>query len=911
MSKNRTIRRRWFQHWNVARTLLRGGRAGIAAVCVGWLLHGVAPVCAQDAAETSAFKAAARAFQDGVFERAEREFAEFTQKFPASAQFAEAVLFQARAALKQRKLQGVVDLLTTNAAQAGGLADQYRYWMAEAQFQKADYPAAAETFALLAKDFTNSVRLLEAGYGEALARFRMREWRRAAELLRRPDGAFQQAAKVRANDELVVSGHLLLGEALLEAKEFSAAEQALAGLAEKDLIQEYRWRRQYLLCRVRVAGGWLPEALASTTNLLALAAASGQKNLLAESVALRGGILERLNQLEPAVAVYEQNLLDGTPSEYSRQAMVQVIQLTLAQNKIAEAAQKLTAFLTKHPGDAASDVAFLTLGEVHLRHHLAQGGTNFSAGESLTNTPTVVTNHLQAALGYFDKLISTFTNSLLVPKAQLERGWCLWAEGRIAESLPAFSVAAEKLPASEDQAVARFKLGDAQFFQKDYSNAVQNYRMVIDQFANLPRVKDGLFDHALYQMLRASLALNDLAGATDAMQKILRWYPESFYSDRGLLLVGQSFNAADKPGEARSLFADLVRRIPNSPLLPEVELAIARTHVQENDWAPAIARYDEWVGRYATNALRPWAEFSRAWANYQAGRETNALTLFTNFVAQFPAHELAPRAQYWVATYHYDQKDFVSAEKNFQDKLLFQNSNFVHQARMMAGRAAFARQGWKDARDHFTALVNDNSCPPDLAAEGFFALGDTITRQDADPAKPAARFDEAREAFSKIPLLYATNRLVPRAWGRIGDCYFQMAAQDAKHYDNATNAYRKVLDASVADVSARYQALIGLGQVLERQAQARPAPESAALLKGAFDHYYDILSDAKLRDGEQPDPFWFREAGFAAARLAEGQTQWEVAIGIYRRMGEVLAPLRPALDKKIEKAREHLRPEKG
>jgi tetratricopeptide (TPR) repeat protein len=226
-------------------------------------------------------------------------------------------------------------------------------------------------------------------------------------------------------------------------------------------------------------------------------------------------------------------------------------------------------------------------------------------------------------------------------------------------------------------------------------------------------------------------------------------------------------------------------------------------------------------------------------------------------------------------------------------------------------RPSGADDGWKDARDHFTALVNDNGCPPNLAAEAFFALGDTITRQDADPAKPAGKFDEAKEAFSKIPLLYPTNRLVPRAWGRIGDCYFQMAALDAKHYDSATNAYRKVLDSPASDVGARYQALIGLGQVLERQAQARPAPESAALLKGAFDHYYDIVSDAKLRDGEKPDPFWFKEAGFAAARLAEEQTRWDVAISIYRRMSDVLAPLRPTLEKKIEKAREHLRPEKG
>jgi TolA-binding protein len=869
------------------------------------LLAGVRPLLAQDpAAEKRAFAAAARAFEDGIYDRAEREFGEFVQKFPQAAQVPEAILFQARAALKLQKLHGAVDLLATNAGRAGPLADQYRYFEAEAHLQNSNYLAAADTFALLAREFTNSVRLLEASYGEALARFHLKDRQRVIDLLQRPDGTFQQAAKRRANDELAVRGHLLLAEALFAQKEFKAVEQALAGLSERDLVPEFKWRRQYLLCRAQVADERWAEALPCATNLLALAAATGQRALLAESVALHAGILESLKQFDAAIQAYEQNLGDDVPPEFSRQALVQIVELTLAQERFAEAARRLEAFLARRPGDAGSDVALLTLGEVHLRLHAAGADTN--RPPAVTNALVAATNHLPTALAQFDRLIASFTNSPLLGKAHLNRGWCLWLDGKTAESVAAFRTAVEKLPHSEEQAVARFKLADGLFLQKDFTNALACYRSVVTAFDGLPRVQHTLLDQALYQLLRASLHVGDLSTATDAMKKILHWFPDSSYRDRSLLLVGQSYTLAGKPAEARGLYAELARRIPTSTLLPEVELAGARTYVQEGDWASAIGKYEEWIGRYGTNELRALAEFNRAWATYQAGHQTNALALFTNFVARFPAHELAAQAQFWVGTYHYERKDFVNAEKSFQDKALLQNTNFAYQARMMAGRAAFARQGWKDARDHFTALVNDSP-----TAEAFFALGDTITRGDADPARPLQKFEEARVAFAKIPQLYPDSPLAPAAWGRIGDCYFQLAAQDPRQYDNATNAFWKAITAPGAEVKVRWQAEMGLAQVLERLVQSRPAPENSALLKAAFDHCYNIVSGKSLRDGESPDPFWLKEAGLTAARLAEEQKQWAVAANVYERLRSVLPSLAPLLERRMEKIREQSRPEKN
>jgi len=871
------------------------------------------PLCAQTAEEMRLFNAAALGFEDGNYSWAERQFAEFIQKFPQSMRLPEAILFQARAALEQQKLKVAVDLLSAHMSKADRWADQYRYWLAQAHTQGTNYPAAAETFAQLIKEFPASSRLLEASYGEAKARFKLGDYRRVIQLLQTPDGTFQRETRARPNDEFVIRGQLLLGEALLEQKEHEEAERILARLGERDLAPEFQWRRQYLLCRIQIADQRLEEAAANATNLIALAATTGRRDLQAESVVVHGKILEQLNQWEGAVQAYTNNLAETMPAEHRRQALLKIVELTLAQNQIAQAAQKMEQLFAQYPQDAASDIALLTLGELQLKEYYATIQTNRTNQASVT----MPTNSLEQALAHFDRLITNLSQSPFVGKAQLNKGWCLWQQGRLPESQIAFKAAAEHLPFSEDKAIARFKLADAQFSQKDYTNALQNYRSVLQDFVNLPRVKNSLFDRVLYQILRVSLAANDLARAADAMKEILQTYPESLFTDRSMLLVGQQLAVAGDPREARVILRDFTNRIPDSPLLPEVELTVARSYVEEKDWDSAIGAYDKWINRFGTNALRPRAEFHRALANFWAGRETNAFNLFTNFVARFPTNELAPRAQFWVAEHYYRGNNFTNAEIHYESlsqRPYWPKTHLTYKARMKAGLAAFARQSWRNAEGHFTALINDNyvvSNHPDLAAEAFFALGDTILKGDADPANPYGRFDEAKEAYRKIflPQLHADGRMVALAWGAIGNCYFQMGAADKGYYTNAIEAYQQVLaPASMADVSARSQAEMGIGLALERQAQSKAPPDNAELLEAAREHYLNVFYGKNV---EKPDPFWMKEAALAAARLAEEQKQWDLAIKIYSRLVTLTPALHASLNRKINKARDQLRLEKN
>ncbi len=918
----------------IANNFTANGLRGLwlSALWLGLMLAGV-HLQAAGTAEDKAYERVSKDFSKlQAWDRAEAESANFRKNYPTSEHLADVALIEAQALFKQQKYTNMLELLSTPQIQAvKGVADQFTYWMAEAQYYLTNYHDAAETFARLVKDYPASTRRLDAAVEEADARVQMADWPHVIEKLGPADGVFQQMARTNLTDPRVVRGYFILTEAELAQKDYAAAERSLQSLAAQKLGPEQEWGRQYLLCRILV-GRDAEKAWQSSANLLE--AAAGRPDFQAEGVLLQGGILEQLDRLPEAIQIYQTNLDGDLPVWRKQQALLKIVTLSLRLGQTTAAAQKLEDFLAKHPEQKGSDLELLALGELRLKEAMTPGGA---------------TNSLQQAQAAFEKLIDTYTNSELLGKAQLNLGWCLWAEGKIPESETAFSNAVERMPnlsatalmkladtlhqtndiagavtnqpylggQYEDKAVAIFKLGDALFQQKKYAAAVTNYQRIIDQYGSLTAVRNELFEQALYQIARASVAQTNLPAATDAMNKILKWFPNSALGAPGMLLVGQALNREGGPVGARQVFSDFIARFPAQPLLPEVKLAIARTYEKETNWPAAIAQYDAWVAAYTNSSVLPRAEFSRAWVNYESGNETNALMLFTNFVARFHTNQiatnedLAASAQYWVGDFYWRRENYIDAELNYQKVYQkWPGSRLTCQAYMMAGRAAMERASPAQAISYFTNLtaylsVSNSTCPRDLSLQALFAVGDASMALplDTNPNK----YKDAIAVFSGIANGYTNTRFAPLAWGRLGDCYHATATNDpvqyeagANDYQLSINSYQKAIDSDLADATTRGMAECGLAQSLEGRARLEPADRQGFWLRQAVERYLNVLQGSSLRDNEEPDTFWSKEAGMAAGRLDEELGEWDKAVSLYQSLMEELPPL-PTLQISLEK----------
>lgn len=865
---------------------------------------------AAGSAETRAFNAATNAFQLGFYARAESAFAAFVQTYTNSPHLAEAILYQAQARLQQTNYDGAIALLSGYQTNAGTNADQYLFWLAEADFRKGDYPAAAAGFGKFIRNFPDSPRALEAGIGEATARARLLDWRGVIELLDQTNGFFQAASRANGTNDLVLRGNLLLSEANIALQNYPAAEAAVQSMGQLPLGPDTDWQRQYLICRIQLATGLTNEALLSTSRLLTLATNANDRDLLPESAAFQGNLLEQMGRPNEAIAAYQANLVDGISPQRQREALWKVTELSLAQNKTAEAAQVLTRFLNQFSNAPSADLALLTLGEVRLRQYLTAPSSTNQISVTSTNA-SIETNYLQSALDSLQEFVRRFPRSPLLGNAQLDRGWCFWLQTNLPEAQAAFQAAVQLLPLSTNQATAYFKLGDTQFRQKDFPGAITNYGAVVEKFGALPPVAETLFEPALYQIVQAGLAGGNLPAATNALARILTWYPEGFHTDRALLLTQQEISRQGDPVAARKMLEDFARAVPTAPLLPQVYLAIARTYEQQDQWSNAVQVYDHYLPALTNSPCLPEIEYYRAQAAYKAGDVTNALMLFTNFVAQYPTNEFAPRAKMWEADYYFRNGLFIQAEAAY--KMLWRNTNnwpdseLTYQAQVMAGRAAMERGGWAAAREYLTNLYNSANGPLDLKIQAFYAYGDCFMSQDS--TNKADDYQTANDIFTRIYKTYPNSPWAPLAWGRSAEALFQLAKSSslpASAYGDVSNAFQQVIVSTNAPVTARSEAGVGLARTLEKLADQAGTTNRLSLLTVALNRCLDVFDNTILRDGEQSDPFWRKEAGLNAAHLAELLEQWQQAININEQLASLVPSARARFEKNIIRCKAHL-----
>lgn len=845
-----------------------------------------------ESAETVALRAASELFQDGHYALAEKKFNDFLAAYTNSPHRADAILSLAQANVYQSNNAAAINLLEKSFPSADESHKRdYVFWIAKAQLNAGHYRRAAEGFGNIARN-PNSTHTLEAAYDEAESYARIPDWPHVIELLQQTNEPFHLAAAAAPADDSAIMGRLLLGEAYQATQHYAEGEKVVRAIQPAGLKLDFRWQRLYLLCQLELAQGRATEALRDTTNLLDIAIGARHQ---ARSQILRGDVLQQLLQPAEALEAYKKDLADGIPADEQRAALERIIDVTMAIHSPAAAVQALETLAAQRSQSVGLDLIWSALGDLYLK-------LTANPPKLVEGTNVVVlsqTNYQAGALSNLNLVLQNSTNGQLLARAHLDRGWCEWLQSDVAAAHADFLKAAAGLPFSEDQAVARMKVGDTDLYLHNDAAAVSNYTLVLKQYSKLAAVTNDLFAQALYQTVVGDIALNNLPAAEAAARKILAWFP-GILGDRSLLAVGKDFDYRRYDyAQARRVFEDLLKRSPQSPLAPEVEYAIGRTYAHERNWPAAIENYRQWETSHPHDPLYPEVDFSLAHAYDKVGQQTNAFMHFTNFVAQYPSNSLWRWAKNWVADYYYNQEDYPKADLNYQQ--LYQSpaaGDLSWQAHLWAGRAALNHSAIDDARQDFYDLASSDpsNTPPNLQAQAWFALGDTILQQSLVPPVNTTNFNQAIYAVSNLTNGAPTNAIAIEALGRLGDYYMHWAniTNAPEAYDKAAQMYRAILSYPPAkvNVSARCQAEVGLGLVAEHQHHPQEALE----------HYFNVLY---AYDSDNFDPYWIWRAGEFAGRLSEELQQWDSAIKVYRIVMEAVPSLRPALERKIAADQAH------
>lgn len=844
--------------------------------------------------EQRAFISASQLHQDGLMPKAEKAFMDFLVRYPESELRAEGVLRLGQIRFNIGNLADALDSMRVEEIRAGDLADQYRFLAGECLLAMDRPRDAAAAFAGLLGAFPGSMLRLDAIYRQAVALGRIGDWSAVSKLLLAPESEFAKARVSRAGDPSVISGVLLAAEAAMELRDVKVVGELLASVPGTGLRAIDQWRGDLLKARVAVAENRLTEAVGSASNLVAVARQLRSPEALGQSLLFQADLLRQASLFAPATAALEEVLALPSGQSQRRTALSRIIDLTLKQGRLDLAVARLNRFLGSTNAEPAADAARIALAEIQVRQAYTVAPTN--AAEAATLRGTAWTNLQVATAG--DPSLP------LLGRAMLSRGWVLLADSDYGGAATNFQGALRVLQPGRDAAVAAFKLGDSLMAQQLWADALTAYERVINQFGTIPEVRSNLLDHAFYQALKAAVAATNLASAEASFRHLSQSFPASIFVEPGALLLGQTQTRNGRLVEARATLTAFARQFKDSGLNDKAELLAARTFEKQRDWASVASSLNTWVAKYPTSPLRPTAEFLLADSTFRSGGETNAFALFTNLMARFPASDESPLARNWIANHYWSKGQHAAALEQFQ--LLYQSTNcpvdLANDARLMAGKSAFALQLFRDARSQFAELINvlpqDTNNPPVLLGQAYFGLGDTIFEQFmASTNKALDDFSEAVVALSKVGRYFALSPIGPAALGRLGELHLQWARlkADAKGFDAAINAFTMARDSAAADPMVRWRAQYAIGEVLEAQGR----------VDAALDAYLAVVYGSAERG---PDPLTLKLAGIAAGRILEAQSKQSEAARIYARLAELEPAIRPAVERRVDALRSRFMP---
>ena len=821
----------------------RGWASYLILTAIGWSVSLMGQIVDED----SLFEAATKAYEDKMYSAAEASFEQFLTHYQVSDRFI--------------------------------LATELRLLCrAEAQYERGEYEESARSFFELVRTFPNSPRYMLALIGEAQTRARLGETARALEILSTADSDFRKFFQANPENELAVRGQLLLIELHIEGGRFTDAETALSRLPDIGSDTASYWRVEFLKARVLLGKKQLDAAGAVVASLLTSLGEEDRSERYARTVMLKASILEAKEAFEEARVELQRNIRPEAPADMRREALLKTVDLQMRQGSHGPALATLTQFIEDYPEDEARDLLKLTAGEIHLSRFYETAGTN-----KLENIEL-----LMDADSFFQQVIQDHPESELVGDAWLNRGWAMWERalvGREDEIFrnagEAFRAAYQVLPQSAEKASAKFKQADCSFESSDFRSATILYQEVVAEYEVLPGVADEIIDLALYRLVKAGVAEEDQGLANRAMQEILtRFQRSNHFEQRSYLALGHGLNRMNRPAsEARDVFHAFIERFPQSDLIPEAQLGLARSFEREGNWPSAIEIYDRWMGDHGGHHNQPSAQYYRAVAYDANGQTAKALDLLLEFLEEFSGHSLAQLAQNRVADYYWEQGDIVAAEQNYQHVFqseVWPRNRVSYQARIMASRCAFLRQAYSAARDYLEALLQQfkesETVAADLRGEAWFSMGDVLMTLAGASKDERAAIEGAIGAFGETPEESGLWRA--RALGRIGDCYLQLSSAESDFLAEAFTSYEKARAHEGATLDVRSLATIAMGGIHERKGD----------LPAATQCYLEVLYGSALRPGETAISYYVQQAGIAAIRLLERKRDWRGAANIYRRL---------------------------
>jgi TolA-binding protein len=497
----------------------------------------------------------------------------------------------------------------------------------------------------------------------------------------------------------------------------------------------------------------------------------------------------------------------------------------------------------------------------------------------------------QEALSVYEELISEFPDSSLILDAYLGRANSFYKQSKYKEALEAYQEVLSKLAWSEEfsdlQEKAYFGLAWTNLKLERINEAIKEFQNIID------RTSDKIVKiSALSQLGNVYQEIGEFQKAVDIYDKILKDYPDSFYSDYVQYQLAVTLLKMKNIDASILAFQSLKLNYPKSKFILDSEYYLGLAYFNKGNFITAKEQLQNFINNVShSHELRPQAmhllglvyrqigdfkessdifkvlikeyssneeivmsaKYEFAISLFYLGKDKEGLKQLKLLSYNYPHTKVAEDALFYIANYYLSQKEFDTSIRYFQKLVTeYPDTESIDAAYYGIGQSYFEKNKFDEAIKNFNLI---RAMPySKFYGPATLAIADAYTENnDINSAiKILKDLTDSHPEFSREALV------------RIGD-YFRSLSK----YDEAKEAYRQGLSKKkgVSDLDDA-QIYFKIAELFEEKKDLNKAIE--AYLKVAY------LSP-------QHDPMMVK-AYLRAARIFEDRESWQEAKRIYEKI---------------------------
>ena len=212
-----------------------------------------------------------------------------------------------------------------------------------------------------------------------------------------------------------------------------------------------------------------------------------------------------------------------------------------------------------------------------------------------------------------------------------------------------------------------------------------------------------LWGHILYRTEQYELAEAKFTQLIDN-------FPNSLQVENAWYAIGQLNYKLGNYESSRTAFNNILVGFPNSEFKDDAQLLIAQSFLDESNYEQAYPEFD----KFATDEFKNYPElhaesmYKAAYCLNQLNRDDEAIGRYTNFITQFPEHQLVTAAYFDLGHIYAKQKDYDNARVNFE--LALQNTadrGLQSEIQSAIGQTYFDQADYENAIVSYTKLLDE------------------------------------------------------------------------------------------------------------------------------------------------------------------------------------------------------------